>query len=102
MDKYAFDKDTGIYSLSLRCVWQGDLFTEAFLNFNTEMGHVRISLKKNVGRVDFMIKADGSNSSYLTAFKSCAARVPNEKHLYFGGVNLQNSSRPQFGTLFSD
>ncbi|KAG0355361.1 hypothetical protein BG005_005732 [Podila minutissima] len=96
MDKYAFDKDTGIYSLSLRCVWQGELFTEAFLNFNTEMGHVRISLKKNVGRVDFMIKADGSNSSYLTAFKSCAARVPNEKHLYFGGVNLQNSSRPQF------
>lgn len=102
MDKYTFDKDTGIHSLSLRCVWQEVFFTEAFLLFNTAMGQVKISLKKNFGRVDFLIKADGSNSSYLTAFKSCTARMPNKKYLYFGGVNLQNSSRPQFGTLYSD
>ncbi|KAG0080941.1 hypothetical protein BGZ92_000408 [Podila epicladia] len=99
MDKYAFDKDTGIYSLSLRCVWQ-DFSTEVFLIFLTEMGHIKILLKKNFGRIDFMIKADESNSSYLTAFKSCTARMPNKQHLYFGGVKLQNSSRPQFGTLF--
>ncbi|KAG0100487.1 hypothetical protein BGZ93_000575 [Podila epicladia] len=100
MDKYAFDKDTGIYSLSLRCVWQ-DFSTEVFLIFLTEMGHIKILLKKNFGRIDFMIKADESNSSYLTAFKSCTARMPNKQHLYFGGVKLQNSSRPQFGSFRS-
>lgn len=98
MDSYTFNKVTGIYSLNLRCVWQHDSFTESFLVFNTAMGSISMTLKRNFGRADFLIKAHGSNGSYLTAFKSCTARMPNENYLYFGAVNFQNSSRLQFGT----
>ncbi|KAI9236323.1 MAG: hypothetical protein BYD32DRAFT_437535 [Podila humilis] len=55
-----------------------------------------MTLKRNCGRADFLIKADGSNGSYLTTFKSCTARMPDKNYLYFGAVNLQNSSKLQF------
>lgn len=97
---YTVNQTTGIHSLEFCCAWQSEDFFDGFITYNTEIGQFRLSLKRNFGRMDFLIRADGSNSSWLTVFNSCTARMPDKEYLYFGAVKFLNSTRPQFSTFF--
>ncbi|KAF9326814.1 hypothetical protein BG006_009800 [Podila minutissima] len=94
---YLSNKSTGQHTLTIRIQWDPEKDdSENYTAFESKLGNFGLSLKKNLGRYDFLVRAEGDNRFGLSLYKSCSGRLQNGKCLFFGAIALQTSSILQY------